>query len=64
MQCVDEKLSPFRVVVFVCVKPDRQESVVLAKWLMGITMALAAQRPNDQHAQSLVLFTEFDLGLV
>ena len=30
-----------------------QESVVLAKWLMGITLALAAQFPDDQHAQFL-----------
>ena len=57
---MDEKLTPLRIVVFVCVKPYSQESVVLARWLMGITMALAAQRPNDQHAQSLVLSTGFD----
>jgi hypothetical protein len=27
-----------------------QESVVLAKWLMGICVAVAAQHPGDEHA--------------
>ena len=27
-----------------------QESVVLAKWLMGICVAVFAQHPDDEHA--------------
>ena len=28
-----------------------QESGVLAKWLMGVTVGLAAQHPDDVHVQ-------------
>ena len=30
-----------------------QESVILARWLMGLTVALAAEFPEDEHAQWL-----------
>jgi len=28
-----------------------KESVILARWLMGITLAIAAKCPDDSHAQ-------------
>lgn len=30
-----------------------QESVILARWLMGVTMAVAEKAPEDEHAQLL-----------
>ena len=27
--------------------------MILARWLMGLTVALAEQNPDDEHAQSL-----------
>lgn len=37
-------------VTFKC--PD-EESVILARWLMGITVAIAAQNGGDEHSQFL-----------
>lgn len=30
-----------------------EESVILVKWLMGITLAVATDNPEDDHAQLL-----------
>ena len=36
-----------------------KESVILARWLMGITVAIAQANPEDEHAQILDLFGQW-----
>ena len=38
----------------------REESVVLAKWLQGVTLAVAHANPQDEHCASL----EYHYGLL
>ena len=42
--------------LFLCLGTDypiTQESVILARWLMGVTMAVAEKAPEDEHVQLL-----------
>ena len=36
-----------------------KESGILARWLMGVTVAIAAEHPDDLHKQSVPLLLPF-----